>query len=209
MKNPYRICAFCFLLLAGCASAPKFTVKTDPAGADIFVDGERVGKTPATIKVKFTENAQMVTEKKILCVKLAGFREQKEVICPEGAPIKTLEFTLVPEVNEKRDAVISKETATTSPQENKSVVAVVSSQTATPGQETNSIASISSADTVTMGLGNNPIPDAVTQPPADAVQAAAPGAETANTQSAPLTKSGISPAEAGETKSVTPDQNLK
>ena len=36
------------LLTAGCAATQSFTVRTNPPGADIYVDGERVGKTPAT-----------------------------------------------------------------------------------------------------------------------------------------------------------------
>ncbi len=117
MKNIFSGILFCFIFLAGCAATSTFTVKTNPAGADIYVDGERIGQTPATIKVKFSENAQMVTEKKILAVKLRGYREKKEVISPEDITQKTLEFALVPELNEKSAApVVSKATATTTAQ---------------------------------------------------------------------------------------------
>ncbi len=206
MKNTFSVSVFCFILLAGCASAPTFTIKTDPAGADILVDGKNVGKTPATIKVKFTENAQMVTEKKILAVKLPGYREKKEVISSEGALIKTLEFALVPELNENPAAqVITNETVTMTGQD----TALVSSQTATQGQEINPGAAVSSTETVTMGQENSPASEVVTTPPADAVQAAAPRAETADTQSAPLKQAGNSPVEAEGTKSVTLDQTVR
>ena len=117
MKNIFGSIIFCFVFLAGCATTSTFTVKTDPAGADIYVDGRRLGQTPATIQVKFSENAQMVTEKKILTVKLNGYRERKEVISPEGIPQKTLEYLLVPEANEKSSTpIVSKTTATTTAQ---------------------------------------------------------------------------------------------
>ncbi len=107
---------FCFMLLVGCATTSTITVKTDPAGANIYVDGKRIGQTPATIKVKFSENAQMVTEKKILAVKLPGYRERKEVISLDGAPQKTVEFLLLPELNKSATQVVSKTTATTTAQ---------------------------------------------------------------------------------------------
>jgi hypothetical protein len=183
MKNTFIVSVFYFLVLAGCASAPTFTIKTDPSGADIFVDGKSVGKTPATIKVKFKENAQMVTEKKILAVKLPGYKEKKEVISPEGAPIKTLEFALVPELNEKEVApVINKEMVKIPVHENNPVAALVTSQTATQGQEINPMAAGFGTETVTMGQENHPTSEAVAQPPVDAVQVATPDAETVNTQ---------------------------
>ena len=104
----------CFLLLAGCATTSTITVKTDPAGADIYVDGKRIGQTPATIEMKFAENAQMVSERKILAVKLSGYRERREIIFPEGTSQKTLEraspqrsaFSQQSCMNEKRARLI-------------------------------------------------------------------------------------------------------
>lgn len=152
MKNTFGGILFCFILLAGCAATSTFTVKTDPVGADIYVDGKRIGLTPATIKVKFAENAQMVTEKKILAVKLPGYREKKEVISQEGAPNKTLEFALVPESSEKSTApIVSKETAAATAQESQPVASLVSSQTATQEQEISPIAAVSSTETGTVG----------------------------------------------------------
>ncbi|HYA87108.1 MAG TPA: PEGA domain-containing protein [Nitrospirota bacterium] len=116
MKNIFGGVLFCFILLAGCATTSTITVKTDPAGAHIYLDGKSMGQTPATIKVKFSENAQLVTEKKILAVQLPGYRERKEVISLEGTPQMTLEFLLVPELKKSTTQVVSKTTATTTAQ---------------------------------------------------------------------------------------------
>lgn len=160
MKNAWSSMACCLMLLVGCATTPSFTVLTDPAGADIYVDGAPAGKTPAIIKVKFTENAQLVTEKKILMVKLPGYKVKKEVISPEGALHRTLNLTLVRESHDKSIAdVASKQSAQTgqalqavtnngvtgrSPTAGQATEApikdaAVSGQEAKPGQESQSI----------------------------------------------------------------------
>jgi hypothetical protein len=129
MKRIYLMLTM-LVLVAGCASTPKFTVLTDPAGADIFVDGERVAKTPATIKVSFPENSQMVKEKKILTVKLPGYKEMKEVICDDGVPEKKFTLMLMPEPGEKSTEVDDKASGNTT-QSAKAEAAVVSKQSAT------------------------------------------------------------------------------
>jgi|GEM_PF-4883961 len=86
-----------FLFLAGCGTYSSFTVKSAPSGADILVDGKVMGKTPATIKVPFPENNQLVREKKIVSVKLKGYKEVKEILCYEGDTCKLLNFELVAE----------------------------------------------------------------------------------------------------------------
>jgi len=116
MKNISRGILFFFILLASCATTSTITIKTDPPGANIYVDGKSLGQTPATIKVKFSENAQMVPEKKILAVKLSGYREKKEIISLEDTSHKTLEFLLVPELKKSATQVISKMTTTTTAQ---------------------------------------------------------------------------------------------
>ncbi len=114
MNKAWSSAACCLLLVVGCATIPSFTVLTDPSGADIYVDGALVGKTPATIKVEFKENAQMVTEKKILMVKLPGYKVRKEVISLEGVSNKTLDLILVTESKNKAVSdIASKPTATT------------------------------------------------------------------------------------------------
>ncbi len=152
MKNIFGI-LFCFIVVAGCAATSTFTVKTDPAGADIYVDGKRIGQTPATIKVKFSENAQMVIEKKILAVKLLGYREKREVISPEGIPQKTLEFALVPELNEKSVApIVSIATATTATQTSQENNPESNEKPAAP------VVSMATATTTAQtSQGNNPV----------------------------------------------------
>lgn len=84
-----------FLFLAGCGTYSSFNVKSAPSGADILVDGKPMGKTPAIIKVPFPENNQLVREKKIVSVKLKGYKEVKEILCYEGDSGKPLSFELV------------------------------------------------------------------------------------------------------------------
>ncbi len=134
--NIYRGLAVLFLLIfSGCAASSSFIVKTDPAGAAIFIDGEQVGQAPATIKVKFTENEQMVAEKKILAVKLRGYKEKKVVLSPEGASSQLLSLTLVPESDEKANADLSSRQTAAPDRENKNVAGLVSKESATTKQE--------------------------------------------------------------------------
>ncbi len=105
------------LLCGACAPATLYTVVTDPVGADILVDGKPMGKTPATIKVKFSENAQMVIEKKVLVVKLSGYKEKKEVLSCQNANTE-LKFQLVPEPAEHPVADVVSKSSTTPAQAN-------------------------------------------------------------------------------------------
>jgi hypothetical protein len=136
MNRTYAAISVFILLLAGCASAPLFAVVTDPAGADIFVDGKLVGKTPATIKVTFTENSQMVMEKKILIVKLSGYKEKKEVISYNKGNT-ALKFQLAPDHVESvlsAAEAIGKSSATTGLEKQAGIKAeVISKQSATTG----------------------------------------------------------------------------
>jgi len=81
--------------------------------------------------VKFTENEHIVAEKKILAVKLRGYKEKKVVLSPEGASDQLLNLTLVPESDQKANAdLLSKQTATPG-RENKSDAGLVSKESAT------------------------------------------------------------------------------
>jgi hypothetical protein len=83
--------------LAGCGTSGQYIVKSKPTGAEILVDGESVGKTPATISVPFPENKQLVREKRLITLRLNGYREAKEVLCYEGEQARVLTFELEPE----------------------------------------------------------------------------------------------------------------
>jgi hypothetical protein len=137
MNRIHALIAAVIFLLAGCASAPLFTVETDPVGADIFVDGIPAGKTPAAIKVKFAENTQMVMEKKILVVKLPGYKEKREVISHDGT--KALKFQLSPDHVESAPfaaAVISKPSATSEQENQAGIKAEIASEpSVTSGQK--------------------------------------------------------------------------
>ncbi len=86
-----------FIFLAGCGTYSSFTIKSSPSGADILVDGKAMGKTPATIKVPFPENNQLVREKKIVSLKLKGYKEAKEILSYGENTDKLLNFELVAE----------------------------------------------------------------------------------------------------------------
>lgn len=86
----------CLLLLVGCGTSGQFVVKSEPAGAEIFIDGRPFGRTPATLQVPFVENKQMVTEKKIISLKMSGYKEMKDVLTYQGNTSKTLDFKLEP-----------------------------------------------------------------------------------------------------------------
>jgi PEGA domain len=97
MKPLFLAMALVLLLLAACTSTGQFTVRSEPAGAAIFIDSKMVGKTPATLSIPFPENRQLVMEKKILSLRLTGYQEIREVLCYEGDSCKLLNFKLVPE----------------------------------------------------------------------------------------------------------------
>ena len=86
--------------MTGCGTYGTFTVNTDPPNAEIFVDGKPMGKTPATIKVAFPEDKQLVREKKIIALRLRGYKEVKDVLTYEEDLKKVLNFKLVSELKE-------------------------------------------------------------------------------------------------------------
>jgi len=93
---------FCLLfMLSGCSVVCNYTIQSTPKGADILVDGKMIGKTPATVDISFTDNSQKVTEKKIIFVKLEGYKEFKEILSYEGDSSKKLNFELDPETSQK------------------------------------------------------------------------------------------------------------
>lgn len=96
MKIIRTITIISLLFLTGCGTSGRFIVKSEPAGAEIFVDGQPFGKTPTTVQIPFTENKQMVTEKKIISLKLKGYKEIKEVLSYQGDTSRVLSFQLEP-----------------------------------------------------------------------------------------------------------------
>lgn len=48
-KNGHLILAIAVLVAYGCALNKPIQVKSDPAGADVFVDGKKVGATPIVL----------------------------------------------------------------------------------------------------------------------------------------------------------------
>lgn len=65
-------------LLVGCQSV---TVHSAPYGADVFVDGERVGKTPCKFKASTIIGNEYLVE-----VRLPGYRTYAETVETEWGP---------------------------------------------------------------------------------------------------------------------------
>lgn len=86
-------------LFTACGTSGQYIVKSRPVGAEILVDGEPVGTTPATISVPFPENRQSVREKRLISLRLKGYREAREILCYEGDQARVLNFELEPERN--------------------------------------------------------------------------------------------------------------
>ncbi len=101
MKQPlFAFLAFLTMaVLAGCGTSGQYIVKSRPAGAEILVDGEPYGTTPATISVPFPEGKQPVREKRLISLRLKGYREAKDTLCYEGEQARVLSFELEPERN--------------------------------------------------------------------------------------------------------------
>ena len=95
-----RFAGILFLtLLTGCGTSGQYIVKSQPPGAEILIDGECVGKTPSTISVPFPENKQLIREKRLISLRLNGYREAKEILCYEGEQARVLTFELEPDRN--------------------------------------------------------------------------------------------------------------
>ncbi len=156
MKRVHLFLACCILILSGCSSAPKLLVKSDPPGADIYVDGVIVGKTPAALELTFSETIQLVMEKKILAVKLPGYKERKEVISQESANNKTLEIALAPEVAEIVALPVVSRPSVTAVRESKAVPEVVSSPSATVITERKASLALDSSPSITTRLEQKP-----------------------------------------------------
>jgi hypothetical protein len=93
---------FCILtVITGCGTSGKYIIQSSPKGADIFVDDNLIGKTPVTINIPFEENFQKVLEKRIITLKLKGYKEFKSAIGYEGDKYKVLDFRLEPVTPQK------------------------------------------------------------------------------------------------------------
>ena len=90
---------FLLALLAGCGTSGQYIVKSQPAGAEILVDGKPMGTTPATISVPFPGNRQLDREKRLISLRLTGYRVAQEILCYEGDQARVLNFELEPERN--------------------------------------------------------------------------------------------------------------
>ncbi|MCO5164908.1 MAG: PEGA domain-containing protein [Planctomycetes bacterium] len=73
-----RLWVVLLALLVGCQSV---TVHSAPYGAEVFVDGERVGRTPCKFKASTVIGCEYVVE-----VKLPGYRPYVETVETEWGP---------------------------------------------------------------------------------------------------------------------------
>ncbi|MBI4232062.1 PEGA domain-containing protein [Candidatus Peregrinibacteria bacterium] len=63
MLVKYLLCAPCLvILLCGCVER-KLSIRSDPPDADVYIDGEKIGKTPCELPFTFYGTRQVTIEK--------------------------------------------------------------------------------------------------------------------------------------------------
>lgn len=93
-------------LLVGCSSGSKITrdllISSDPAGAIVYMDGDKIGETPLKIQTFFTWNKDKPYDsllRRVIQVRKAGYEPQTRDLYPIDMP--NITFFLTRENNEK------------------------------------------------------------------------------------------------------------
>jgi PEGA domain len=93
-------------LFAGCSSGSKITrdlfISSDPAGAIVYMDGDKIGETPLKIQTFFTWNKDKPYDsllRRVIQVRKAGYEPQTRDLYPIDMP--NITFFLTRENNEK------------------------------------------------------------------------------------------------------------
>jgi len=88
--------------LIGCSSTTKFTrdllISSEPAGAVVYMDGDRIGETPLKIQTFFTWNKDSVYDsllRRVIQVKKDGYVTQARDLYPIDMP--NIAFFLIPD----------------------------------------------------------------------------------------------------------------
>jgi hypothetical protein len=88
--------------LIGCSSTTKFTrdllISSEPAGAVVYMDGDRIGETPLKIQTFFTWNKDSLYDsllRRVIQVKKDGYVPQARDLYPIDMP--NIAFFLIPD----------------------------------------------------------------------------------------------------------------
>jgi hypothetical protein len=101
MKNSllYGLAIIALTLLTACGSTTRVArdllITSEPAGATIFLDGDKVGETPLKVKTFFTWNQSEIYDsllRRVVQVKKEGYESQTRDLYPIDMP--TLHFLL-------------------------------------------------------------------------------------------------------------------
>jgi len=88
--------------LIGCSSTTKFTrdllITSEPAGAVVYMDGDKVGETPLKVQTFFTWNKDSLYDsllRRVIQVKKDGYMPQTRDLYPIDMP--NIAFFLIPD----------------------------------------------------------------------------------------------------------------
>ncbi len=89
-------------ILVGCSSATKITrdllIISEPAGAVVYMDGDKIGETPLKVQTFFTWNKESLYDsllRRVIQVKKDGYAPQSRDLYPIDMP--NITFFLSPE----------------------------------------------------------------------------------------------------------------
>lgn len=107
-KKLVPLCLLACIALVGCSSASKITkdllISSEPPGASVYLDGDKIGETPLKVQTFFTWNKDELYNsllRRVIQVKKDGYESQVRDLYPIDMP--TIQFLLNHE-NTKGDA---------------------------------------------------------------------------------------------------------
>ena len=107
-KKLVPLCLLACIALAGCSSANKITkdllISSEPPGASVYLDGDKIGETPLKVQTFFTWNKDEIYNsllRRVVQVKKDGYESQVRDLYPIDMP--NIQFLLNRE-NTKGDA---------------------------------------------------------------------------------------------------------
>ncbi len=90
-------------MLMGCSSTTKITknvlIASEPTGATVYIDGDKVGETPLKITTYFTWNSDEIYNsllRRVIQVRKNGYESQVRDLLPIDTP--NIQFFLIPEI---------------------------------------------------------------------------------------------------------------
>ncbi len=104
MKKAFLLTALLTIgMLIGCSGTTKITkdvlIASEPTGATVYIDGDKVGETPLKIKTFFTWNKDEIYNsllRRVIQVRKDGYESQVRDLLPIDTP--NIQFFLIPEI---------------------------------------------------------------------------------------------------------------